>query len=460
MIDKRDDLLQIAQAAICSVSPYGMIKEKIKLHGDILSFSSGDSVDLSKFDAVYVIGAGKATAPMAKALEEILGNRITDGAISIKPGHTAGLKIIRQIEGGHPVPTEGSIDAAAVIADLAKKGGEKTLFLNCISGGGSALLTLPFYDDTHRITLADMQETTKALLFCGATIYEINCIRKHLSGIKGGRLAERIYPARSISLILSDVVGDDLQSIASGLTVPDKTTFQQAMGIIEKYGIAGSIPIRVMELITDGVAGYVEETPSNENPCFTKSTNVLLGTNALALRAAAEKAGALGYNPFLLTSRVIGEAREIAKFYAGLAQEAAASAERDNTHKLPGGGSYKKPVCILAGGETTVTIRGNGKGGRNQEMALAFLSEVADRPEAYPGILFASVATDGNDGPTDAAGGFASVDLMKKAEEAGMEINGYLADNDAYSFFSRIDGLIKTGPTNTNVCDLQIILSQ
>jgi hydroxypyruvate reductase len=315
-----------------------------------------------------------------------------------------------------------------------------------------------------------MQAATRELLSCGASIQEINCIRKHISAIKGGRLAELISPAQSINLILSDVVGDDLQSIASGLTVPDRSTYSDAVHIIDKYAIRDKIPESVLTLLSAGAEGKAAETPKPGADCFSRSRNVLLGTNAVALHAAAVEAETRGYHSIVLSSKVTGEAREIAKFYAAIAREAAETAAgyRDSNGPTASDGSigsfnretdlYTKPLCILAGGETTVTIRGNGKGGRNQEMALAFLSEIASLPEAFQGVLFASIATDGNDGPTDAAGAFASVNLAERAEQNNLNIIDYLSENDAYNFFDKIKGLIKTGPTNTNVCDIQVLL--
>jgi glycerate 2-kinase len=478
-MNTQQHIMKIAGAAIQSVSPYDMIRKRVQLHGHTLTVKAGGSeplsLHLSSYDNIYIIGAGKATAPMAKALEEILGSRISAGVIAVKPGHTAELAAVRQIEGGHPVPNEGSAAAAREIAEIAGRAGESDLVINIISGGGSALLTLPH----EGISLEDLQAATRELLSCGAPIEEMNCIRKHLSGIKGGRLADRIYPAESVSLILSDVVGDDLQSIASGLTVPDRTSYVEALRIVDKYGIGKKLPPGVMALLNAGAAGTVPETPKPEAECFTRTKNVLLGTNAVALQTAAAEAQKLGYRPIVLTSKVTGEAREIAKFYAALAREAAAAGP-DNAEASGlaaaltgtaasesgvsgGGGSgvgiYKKPLCILAGGETTVTLRGAGKGGRNQEMALAVLAEISALKEAFSGIVFASVATDGNDGPTDAAGAYASAELADRAEGAGLSINEYLTNNDAYTFFAEIDGLIKTGPTNTNVCDLQILLA-
>lgn len=459
MIKMREAILQIAKAGIKSVSPYDMIRKRIKLKDNTLTVHAGGpgqiSLQLSSYKNIYVIGAGKATAPMARALEEILGSRISGGIIAVKPGHTADLDIINRVEGGHPVPDDGSLEAAKEIVTLTDKAGESDLVINLISGGGSALLTLPYNDGgDFSITLEEMQQTTRELLNCGATIHEINCVRKHLSSIKGGRLSERIHPAESVSIILSDVVGDDLHSIASGLTVPDETTYADALSITRKYDIETLLPGKVMQLLRAGGNGEIPDTPKPGAACFKNCRNILLGTNALALRAAAGKAEDLGYTTLVLTSRITGEAREIAKFYAALAQEAGGVGNGASGSEL-----YKKPVCILAGGETTVTIRGNGKGGRNQEMALAVLAEIAKNPAAYSGTLFASVATDGNDGPTDAAGAFASTEICETSVKKGLDIDEYLGNNDAYTFFSKIDGLIKTGATNTNVCDLQILLA-
>ncbi len=471
--------MEIANTGIRSVSPYKMIHRRVKLADNNLTIQEDGAekyaLDLKSFHNVFIIGAGKATAPMARALEEILGSRIKEGAIAVKPGHTADLSIITQIEGGHPIPSKGSIAAAREIAAICRKAGDTDLVINLLSGGGSALLSLPHHglpdQNIAAVTLEEMQEVTKALISCGASIQEINCIRKHISAIKGGRLAELIYPARSINLILSDVVGDDLQSIASGLTVADRSTYGEALQIIEKYGIKEEIPEKVIRLLSAGAAGNAAETPKSDAECFSRMRNILLGTNSAALHAAAAEAEKLGYRAIILSSKVTGEAREIAKFYAAVAREAAgtapvriqskdriAASNGESDSRKSGTAIYEKPLCILSGGETTVTIRGSGRGGRNQEMALAFLAEVAARPDEFSGVLFASIATDGNDGPTDAAGAFASADLSQSAEKNRMNIADYLADNNAYNFFDKIDGLIKTGPTNTNVCDMQIIM--
>jgi hydroxypyruvate reductase len=284
-------------------------------------------------------------------------------------------------------------------------------------------------------------------LECGATIQEINCIRKHLSAIKGGQLARTIYPATTISLILSDVVGDSLDAIASGPTVPDPTSYADVKAILEKYGLAAKMPDKLMALIRLGLEGQVPETPKPGDPLFANSTDILIGTNYLSLQAAAQQASQLGFTPIVLSSQITGEAREVAKVLYGIGKDA-------RKRQLLGPGD----LCILSGGETTVTIRGTGKGGRNQEMALAFLAEMESSPAEAAGIFFLSAATDGNDGPTDAAGAYASIELLELAKTSGCDINACLNDNDAYTFFDRIGHLLKTGPTNTNVCDLQIML--
>jgi hydroxypyruvate reductase len=356
------------------------------------------------------------------------------------------------IEAGHPVPDEQGVLGAEAVEALARRADEKTLVVNLISGGGSAILPAPFQGSgasgSLALSLEDKRGATRVLLGCGATIQEFNCIRKHISALKGGRLAELLHPARSLNLILSDVVGDRLDTIASGLTVADETTFAQALAIVDKYGIEEKLPAAVMDLLRRGAAGEFPETPKPGDPVFASVSNVLLGTNYTALSAAAAKAGELGYSPVVLSSRVVGEAREVARVLAAIAVDASSKALMT-----------KKPACILCGGETTVTLRGEGLGGRNQELALSFLQEIgAAGPAAVKGLYFLSAATDGNDGPTDAAGAFASADILERARQQQLSIPGCLARNDSYHFYEAVGGLLKTGPTNTNVCDLQICL--
>ena len=444
--DYQKELTEIFTAAVKRVDPESMILNQCSLENGVLRITLPEGsfeYRLPDYERIIVIGAGKATARMAKAIEKLLGDYLTEGIIAVKYGHTEELQKIRIIESGHPVPDENSVRAAEDIIALAKTADEKTLVINLISGGGSALLCMPYRSDDWQCSLEDKQAATRLLLECGAEIAEINTIRKHLSGIKGGRLAEAIYPAVSLNLILSDVIGDRLDSIASGLTVPDNSTFSDAVNIIEKYKIKKKLPTSAARIIMFGESGEISETPKPGSRIFEKSGNVLIGTNLAALKSAEEAAKKLGYNTVVLTSQVTGEASEAAKFYLGIA--------RDIKRDL---GMLPRPACIIAGGETTVTIKGGGLGGRNQEMALAFLNELRDTPQIY----FLSGGTDGNDGPTDAAGAFAAAELFTAGSNAGLKIQSYLDNNDSYNYFKQAGGLLITGPTNTNVCDVQIIL--
>jgi glycerate 2-kinase len=442
-------LTLIAEAGIRRADPYEMIMQGCSLDRDKLTVScpggARKSWDLSSFKEIVVLGAGKAASKMALALEKLLNERITGGIIAVKPGHTEKLSRIEQIEASHPVPDERSVSAAESILALARKGKEKTLFINLISGGGSSLLCLP----AEGITLKDKQAVTKLLLGAGATIQEMNCIRKHLSGIKGGRLARALYPAVSINLVLSDVVGDRLDSIASGLLVPDRTTFKDALDIVAKYGLKDSMPPEALVTLEKGLQGEIEETPKPDEPAFTKSTPVLIGTNSASVTAALKKAEALGYTAFNLGSFITGEAREAAKFFLALGK----GVQRGSV-------PVPVPACLIGGGETTVTLRGGGLGGRNQEFALSFTAELgagSDR-ESCGNIYLLAAATDGNDGPTEAAGGFGSLEGYKAGEKLGLSIQEYLGRNDSYRYLKKTGFLYSPGPTNTNVCDLYIMV--
>lgn len=448
-------LKEIFQAALNRVDPYKMIIDHVRLSGSrflIRLETQRLEVDLDAFNQIFVIGAGKAAARMAKAFEQILADRIRQGVIVVKYGHTEPLNIVETMQAGHPVPDENGVAAAKAMVALADKADDKTLVITLISGGGSALLTLPMQCRiaSHRmdLSLADKQQITMALLSCGADIEEINCIRKHLSGVKGGRLLQHLAPARSLNFILSDVVGDDLSSIASGPTACDPTTFGDALAIIDKYEISERISKSVLQMLRLGKEGKIPETLKKGSEAALLASNILIGTNRSAVVAAGEKARELGYNLILLTSCVTGEARELAKFIGGIARDA-------KTADM----IAKKPVCVISGGEPVVTLRGSGKGGRNQEMALALLAEMERRPAEFQGIYFLAASTDGNDGPTDAAGAFAYPELVDRAKNRGVSIAGHLRDNDSYRFFEKTGGLYKTGPTLTNVCDLHILLA-
>ncbi len=448
------DLEEIFRAGLQRVDPYRMIVDRVRLAGDLLTVEMEDKsfqIDLRDYRRILLLGAGKATAKMALAFEEILGERIGKGLISVKYGHTEQLRHVETIEAGHPLPDDNSLEAARRISALAREADERTLVINLISGGGSALLALPLeYDDGSRriaLTLEEKQQTTRALLGCGANIQEINCIRKHLSAVKGGRLAALIHPARCYNFILSDVVGDHLDAIASGLTAGDATTFAQALEILDRYDLRQAIPENALTLLQLGAAGRIPETPKPGNPALNRSANILIGTNFTSLLAAAQKARELGHTPVVLTSQITGEARDLARFIFALGKDV-------RRHGL----LVKAPACLIIGGETTVTLRGSGKGGRNQEMALAFLAEARQDHTGAAGLYFLSASTDGSDGPTDAAGAFAGLEFLDQAEKAGLSLTDYLKNNDSYHFFDQIGGLLKTGPTNTNVCDLHLLL--
>jgi len=446
-------LNQIFQSGLQKVNPYNMIMNQLKLEGSILTVHTEletTSVDISKFDRIFVTGAGKASARMAKAVEEILYDKITDGIVCVKYDHTENLRKIKIIEAGHPMPDENGERAGKEIVKLIKNACEKTLIINLISGGGSALLPVPLHwqdvDETITLTLEDKRDTTKELLACGANINEINCIRKHLSGVKGGRLIQHCAPATMLNFILSDVVGDNLDAIASGMTTYDNTTYRDAMDIINKYSLENKLPINVLRTIQAGVNGKIEETVKNCDDVLKHSKNILIGTNHSSLNAAAVTAKKLGYNTLPLTSQVTGEASELAKFIISIGRDIA-------DKQMP----IKAPACIIIGGETTVTVRGQGKGGRNQEMALAFLEELGKR-EYDSRLHFLSASTDGTDGPTDATGAFADMDILAISKSHGLSIREHMKQNNSYHFFDKIGYLLKTGPTNTNVCDLHILI--
>ncbi len=441
---------EIFRAAVARVDPVAMVEECVSLDGDMLVVTAGDrrrSVDLSAFREIWVVGAGKASARMALGLERVLGERIARGLVAVKYGHTEELNRVELVEAGHPIPDEQSVAAAHAIAEIADAADQETLVIILVSGGGSALLTSPYRDTRFTLSLDDIQTTTRLLLECGAPIQQINTVRKHLSAIAGGRLCARLYPATVLTLILSDVVGDSLENIASGLTTPDPATFSNALEIVERFAIADRLPAVVRALLNAGVAGEVPDTPGPDDVSFARVDNILVGTNALAIEAARTAAERLGFNTVALSSQITGEAAEVAKFYAGIAREVVRGPMLAGT-----------PACILGGGETTVTIRGDGLGGRNQELALAFVREIEGDAEAFRGVTFLSGATDGNDGPTDAAGAFAAAEVVARAIAVGASADDALARNDSYTFFGATGDLLKTGPTNTNVCDIHVLL--
>jgi glycerate 2-kinase len=390
--------------------------------------AGGERYRLSAFRNVYIIGAGKASAQMARAVERLLGARVTDGLINVKDGHGAKLQRVQINECGHPIPDRRGVAGTRRIAEIARQAGPDDLVVALISGGASALLPLP----APPITLAEKQKTTRLLLHCGASIHEINCVRKHMSLIKGGQLARLAYPATLLTLILSDVIGDDMDVIGSGPTVPDGSTFADARAILEKYRIPDLLPLAA------------KETPKPGDKIFEKTRNVIVGSNALAVDAAAEEARRLGFHTLVLSTFIEGEAREVARVHAAIAKEIHASDR-----------PVSRPACVISGGETTVTIRGKGLGGRNQEFALAAAIDIAGLGN---NMLILSGGTDGTDGPTDATGAVADGTTLARGQALGLDADAYLRNNDSYRFFEATGDLIKTGPTGTNVADIHLIL--
>ncbi|HWR12847.1 MAG TPA: glycerate kinase [Rectinemataceae bacterium] len=447
-----DDARRIFLKAVERVDPRRLLDFALSLEGDILSVRHAEGTfqyALADYRHIVVAGMGKASAILAKGLEGILGDRIEDGFVVAKTLSGVECSRLRLAEAGHPLPDTRSEAAGFEILKLAAKArgyeasGEPTLVIVLISGGGSALLSAP----TAGVSLADKAATTKLLLGSGATIQEMNAVRKHLSAVKGGRLAEAFAPASVLSLILSDVIGDDLDAIASGPTVPDASTWAQARRVLVDRGIWNELPSVVRGVFEEGLEGSRPDTPKPGSPVFGKTRTVLVGNNMLALKSAEEEARKRGYGTLLLSSRVVGESREVAKLFVALAGDMA-------QYGIP----LQRPACVLAGGETTVTLKGRGLGGRNQEMALAVMAALDPSRPGHKDMVFLSAGTDGNDGPTDAAGAYASLPLLEKAQAAGLDPRSYLADNDSYHFFTGIDGLLKTGSTGTNVCDMQILI--
>lgn len=421
--------IQIYKAALESVQPAVCMKQFLSLHDQQIRL--GDQLyQLEQFKNIYVIGAGKATAAMALATEEILGANISTGIIAVKKDHALPLKYIQQIEAGHPIPDEGSVKAVAVIIDLLGNITKDDLLITLLSGGGTSLLA----DLPDGITLPELQQTYQLLQQCGADIHESNTVRKHLSEIKGGGLVAKCNGASVVSFIMSDVIGNDLSVIASGPTVPDETTFENALMVLNKYALTEKVPANILDYLKN--EPLQQARPKKGDACFENASNYLIANNKSALDAAKEEATILGYTTKIIAADLKGEAKDAAAWWFELAK-------RQN----PG-------TCLLAGGETTVTIKGNGKGGRNQEFALAALSHLKDAQS----ITILSAGTDGSDGPTDAAGAVVSSSIYANAKKLGLNIPTFLSNNDAYHFFEKAGGHIITGPTQTNVMDIMIAL--
>lgn len=444
VVSLREHAQILFEAAVAAAEPRRAVAAHLRVADDRLGARTPEGetwVDLPRAGAgrVLVVGAGKGSAPMAQAVEEVLGARVWGGAVCVKDGHGVPLERVAVLEASHPVPDARGLEAAARILELVRGAGPEDLVISVFSGGGSALLTLP----APGVSLEDLRELTGLLLACGASIGEINALRKHLSQVSGGRLAVAAHPARVVNLVLSDVVGDKLDVIASGPLSADPSTFAQARETLRRYGLEDRVPLTVHRVLEAGERGEVPETPKEGHPALEGVVHAVVGSNRLSLEAAAEAARRLGYRPLLLSSRLQGEAREAARFLAAVAKESQLS-----------GDPVPPPACLLAGGETTVTLRGTGKGGRNQELALALALEL----EGWPGIAGLSGGTDGTDGPTDAAGAVCDHATVPRARSRGLDPRRHLDDNDSYAFFDALGDLVRTGPTRTNVMDVQVLL--
>ena len=435
----RSDALTILGSALDAVDPKEAIYNKVKAKGSKLHVD-GKTYDLARFRRVYLVGGGKAGGPMAEAVESLLGDRLTGGVVNILQGTEGKYHVnhVKLVGASHPVPDEAGVRGVEEMLSTVTGLTSNDLVIVIISGGGSALMPSP----AEGITLDDLQTITGRLLKRGATINDLNAVRKHLDSFKGGQLAKRCQPAEVLSLILSDVVGDPLDTIASGPTAPDSTTWADAENVLKKYDSWESAPEPIRRRIEKGLAGEIPDTPKANDPAFSKTRNIVVANNSYAAEAAAKKATELGYNSMILSTMVEGEARQVGSVYAGVAREVASR-----------GRPIRVPAAIILGGETTVDVKGSGKGGRNQEVALGAAKKIAGLP-----CLVASLATDGLDGPTDSAGAIVDGSTVGKIAKLNLSIDDTLKNNDAYHLFEKIGDILITGPTGTNVNDLALIL--
>ncbi|RLE61135.1 MAG: glycerate kinase [Thermoprotei archaeon] len=433
--------LTLILEGIRAADPEKAIKNYVSVTEDKILLKDGTSIELPS--KIYVVGGGKATGGMAKAIEEIFGEKISKGLISVPEDIVdqvrENLLIIEVVGATHPKASEKSVEAGKKIVDVAKQADEDTLLITLISGGGSALMEYP----AEGVTIQDIGEISIQLMKAGADIFELNTVRKHLSRFKGGWLAKHAYPAKVLTLMISDVVGDRMDTIASGPTVPDPTTFKDAWYILEKYSLTEKAPKNAVEYIKKGLKGEVPETPKPGDKVFDKVFNRIVASNIISLQAMKNKAASMGYNVTILTSMIEGEAREVGKVVASIAKEIQKT-----------GNPIPSPAVVLMGGETTVTVRGSGKGGRNQELALSASIQI----KGIEGVAIASVGSDGRDGPTDVAGAIVDGTSVLKAEKLGLDPEKFLADNNSYGFFEKVGGHVKTGYTGTNVNDLIVIV--
>ena len=440
---RSSDLNKIICRSLESVDPEKSVKRAVKRTNDLLAINETE-ISLTDIHKINVIGVGKAVLPMALGISEIINEDINAGILITKhlnPEIQANLnQKITVLRGSHPIPTSLSVKSTGVMLNLLKSGSGRDLVIGLISGGGSALMTYPIKE----IGLEGMQNVTSLLLKCGATIQEINTIRKHLDQVKGGGLLKHIHPANSIHLILSDVLGDPLSMIASGPTSADPTTFQDCINIVKKYAIEDQVEPKILTFLREGALGFHEETLKNDSPLLKDSKNFIIGSLSIAIKEAEDQARKLGYDVKLLSSSLIGEARVVGKDLGKKLKEVIAERKKQS-----------KPICLIAGGETTVTVTGKGKGGRNQELALSAAQEL----NGVENCAFISFATDGEDGPTDAAGGIVTGLTINSGNKLNLNAYDYLKNNNSYEYLEKVGGLIRTGPTGTNVNDIVLMVA-
>ena len=433
-------IIQILQASLDAADPKLAVLNSIKRNGDVI-FAGEKRYDLNTYKNVFLIGAGKAAFEMSQGVMEILGDKISSGYLIVKylpeeQGITSS-SIVRVVEGSHPQPDNKSIESTKQLIRIASQADQDDLVIFLLSGGASALMTSP----RKGIELPDLQELTRMMLSCGAEIQEINIVRKHLDDVKGGGLARLFDPSEVLSLILSDVVASPLDAIGSGPTAADQSTFHDAYEILKKYDLTEKTPANILTVLQDGINGQIKETIKDGDPILGKLNNILIGSNEKSVEAGQIRAAALGFECRIITTSLKGEARKVGSELGKLLRETSM-----NT---------KKPVCLIAGGETTVTLIGKGKGGRNLELTLAAVEEIAGLKDA----ALISLATDGDDGPTGAAGAIVTGDSLLKANRAGMNPRLFLDNNDSFPFFDKLNDLIVTGATGTNVNDLVFLFA-
>jgi glycerate 2-kinase len=429
----RQAILDIYREGLIAVLPGNLIRDAVTVTDDGLIIEE-KGFPINKGSGIHVFGSGKASIGMAKVLEEIMMDRIAGGLI-VSNYNDSSLKRIEVCMGSHPIPDERSLLAADLLIDRLSALTKDDFFIYLLSGGSSALIERP----VPPLTIKDLRDISTLLMNAGASIDELNCVRKHLSLLKGGRLA-KMTKAKGVVLIISDVIGDDIETIGSAPFYMDRSTFIDVRNILIKYNISSQLSPEVSTLIEKGLSGQVEETLKDES---SQIEHIIIGNNRKALHRTKEKAFSLGITAHVMTSRLRGEARESAKSIIAMGKEIAITLS-----------PLDLPVCLIFGGETTVTVKGEGKGGRNQEMCLSALREAGHRSD----MIFLSAGTDGIDGNSEAAGAVVDCDTFDKAQTLGLSIDDYLIRNDSNDFLRQTGDLIITGPTGTNVMDITILL--